>query len=111
MLRSRLGSINGDDAVELFVLGEVFDVFGDIDAPGTGTDWEYLDGWAKRVTATGPDGTVFNIDNWTFSGPNALDGETDNATAEFPFPLGGFECDPAVPAEDTNWGGVKALYR
>ena len=79
-------AINGDDAIELFGNGEVIDVFGDINASGSGTAWDYLDGWVYRVDNTGPDGNVFNINNWTFSGINALDNETTNATAAIPYP-------------------------
>jgi hypothetical protein len=82
---------NGDDAIELFMNGEVIDVFGEIDVDGTGQPWEYLDGWAYRVSQTGPDGSTFILDNWFFSGPNALDGETSNATAAVPFPIGTYQ--------------------
>jgi hypothetical protein len=80
--------INGDDAIELFENGVVVDVFGDINVDGTGEPWEYLDGWAYRNDATGPDDSTFTLGNWFFSGPNALDNETSNATAATPFPLG-----------------------
>ena len=103
--------INGDDAIELFCQGLVFDTFGDIGMDGTGQPWEYADGWAKRLTETGPDGSTFVLADWSFSGPGALDRESDNATAVTPFPLGNFLCDPAIPTEDAIWGGVKALYR
>ena len=103
-------SINGDDAVELFYMGGVSDVFGDINQDGSGTDWEYLDGWAYRVGYTGPDGETFVLGNWTFSGINALDGETTNATAAVPFPLGSYEYDPSVPAETYTLGGLKAMF-
>ncbi|MDX2410583.1 MAG: ExeM/NucH family extracellular endonuclease [Woeseiaceae bacterium] len=83
-------SINGDDAIELFKDGAVVDLFGEIDVDGTGDPWEYLDGWAYRVSGTGPDGNTFALGNWTFSGPNALDGETTNATADAPFPIATF---------------------
>ncbi|MBT8069663.1 MAG: lamin tail domain-containing protein [Gammaproteobacteria bacterium] len=85
---SDAASINGDDAIELFCGGLVIDVFGDINVDGTGQPWEYLDGWAYRVNSSGPDGSTFNISNWTFSGANALDGETSNDTAAIPFPIG-----------------------
>jgi predicted extracellular nuclease len=81
-------SINGDDAIELFKNGSVVDVFGDINVDGSGEPWEYLDGWAHRVSGTGPDGSTFVLANWTFSGPNALDGETTNGSAATPFPVG-----------------------
>jgi len=94
-------NINGDDAIELFQNGAVIDVFGEISVDGTGEPWEYLDGWAYRVSGTGPDGSTFELANWTFSGPNALDGETSNATAAAPFPTGSYTLsgdttDPSV---------------
>lgn len=85
---SSAANINGDDAIELFCNGVVVDVFGDINVDGSGQPWEYLDGWTYRVNNTGPDGTTFNISSWTFSGTNALDGETSNSTALIPFPIG-----------------------
>ncbi len=85
-------AINGDDAVELFFNGTVIDVFGDPNVDGTGEPWEYLDGWAYRNANTGPNGGTFDLANWTFSGPNALDGETSNATAATPFPTASYSC-------------------
>jgi hypothetical protein len=79
---------NGDDAVELFENGNVIDTFGDIYLDGTGQPWDYMDGWASRLGATGPDGVVFILESWSFSGINALDGETSNDTAATPFPVG-----------------------
>ncbi len=93
---SSVAAINGDDAVELFLDGEVVDVFGDIAGPNT--DWNYLDGWAYRKNFTGPDGSTFVLNNWTFSGANALDGETTNATAAVPFPIGTY-VDPSQKPE------------
>ncbi|MDF1594927.1 MAG: ExeM/NucH family extracellular endonuclease [Acidimicrobiia bacterium] len=87
---SAAANVNGDDAIELFMNGIVVDVFGDINVDGSGQPWEYLDGWAYRVADTGQDGSTFVLANWTFSDPNALDGETSNATATTPFPLGTF---------------------
>lgn len=79
--------INGDDAVELFLNGIVIDVFGEIDTDGSGTAWEYKDGWAARKNSTGPDGSTFDIQNWNMSGVAALDGETTNAGATTPVPI------------------------
>ena len=110
-------AINGDDAIELFYVpanGDdpvVVDVFGDLYTDGSGQPWEYLDGWAKRITQTGPDGTVFDINSWTFSGPNAWDGELTNADAAVPMVLGGFECDPTVSADNESWDSLKSMYR
>lgn len=99
---------NGDDAIELFsgvtddgsgnLSGTVIDTFGEIDVDGTGQDWEYQDGWAYRNSSTGPDGTTFIIGNWTFSGINVLDGETTNATAATPFPIGTYSTVPPACA-------------
>ena len=87
-------SINGDDAIELFYTADdgsnwsVIDVFGDPATDGNGEDWEYLDSWAKsdplRTTAT-----TFSSSYWIYGGPNALDGESTNAAASTPFPIGG----------------------
>lgn len=82
-------NINGDDAIELLCDNTVVDTFGDINTDGTGQAWEYLDGWASRKEDTGPDGTSFEISSWVFSGKNALDGESTNASASNPFPLNG----------------------
>jgi hypothetical protein len=83
-------SINGDDAIELFYNGSVIDVFGDINVDGTGTGWDHLDGWAYRVSDTGPDGTTAVLASWTFSGIDAVDGCTDNATCGSVFPIGSY---------------------
>ncbi len=83
-------AINGDDAVELFMNGNVIDVFGDINVDGSGTSWEYLDGWAYRNDGTGPDGTTFVESNWTYSGVDAFDGCSDNATCGGMMPLGSY---------------------
>jgi hypothetical protein len=108
-------NINGDDAIELFFLGGtepvVVDVFGDIFMDGTGTGWDHLDGWAKRISGTGPDGDVFDIAAWTFSGINATDGCLTNDSCGSVFPLGAYECDPAVDEDTANFGTIKALFR
>lgn len=81
------GNVNGDDAIELFHNSTVIDVFGDINTDGTGEPWEYLDGWAYRKDNSTPNGGVFNINEWEFSGANALDGAANNAAASTPFPI------------------------
>lgn len=94
-------NINGDDAIELFLNGSVIDVFGDINTDGTGEPWEYLDGWAYRNNNTGPDGSTFQLSSWMFSSPNALDGETSNATAATPIPVATYSIAVAGPTEVT----------
>jgi len=95
---SNAPNINGDDAIEVFKNGSVIDVFGDINQDGTGEPWEHLDGWTYRNDGTGPDGSTFVLGNWSFSGVNALDGETTNATAAVPFPVGSYVPEPATMA-------------
>lgn len=90
-------NINGDDAIELFENAVVVDTFGEINVDGTGQPWDYEDGWAYRVNGTGPDGATFNLNNWTFSGTNALDGQTSNGTATTPFLAGTFAAGMALP--------------
>lgn len=94
-------NVNGDDAIELFHNGAVIDVFGDINTDGSGEPWEYLDGWAYRNNNAMPNGGVFNISEWSFSGINVWDGATDNATSGFIFPLGTFMTTP--PVSEINW--------
>ncbi len=96
-------NVNGDDAIELFMNGQVVDVFGDINTDGSGEPWEYLDSWAYRVDGTGPDGSTFVLANWYFGGPNALDGETSNASAATPVPIGTYALMPpqeVIAADD-----------
>ncbi|NEQ45428.1 MAG: hypothetical protein F6K00_18570 [Leptolyngbya sp. SIOISBB] len=88
-------NINGNDAIELFQNSTVIDVFGDINTDGSGEPWEYMDGWAYRRGNTTPDGTTFNLANWTFSSPSALTGETTNFGAATPFPTGVFNSNVA----------------
>ncbi|MFT6864341.1 MAG: hypothetical protein ACJAVK_002906 [Akkermansiaceae bacterium] len=102
-------NINGDDAIELFKNGAVIDIFGEVDVDGNGEDWEYLDGWASRNSETEVDGSIFELANWSFSGPNALDGESNNADATTPIPVGTYTSAP-VPEPTTALLGSLALF-
>jgi len=82
--------INGDDAVELFQNGLVIDVIGDINTDGTGQPWEYMDGWAYRVDGSVANGGTFVLDDFIYSGRNALDGCSTNATCSSVVPIGTF---------------------
>ena len=72
------GSIsqNGDDAIELYFLGGVVEVFGDVDVDGTGEAWEYLDSWAYKVNG-----------DWTYGGVNCTDGSTTSCDSGCPYPF------------------------
>lgn len=100
---SGAANINGDDAILLYENGVVTDVFGDPDTDGSGEAWDYLDGWAYRAPGSTPSAT-FDAADWTFSGINALDGESANATAATPFPAGSF-----APGETGPTFSVAAL--
>ena len=87
---SNVANNNGDDALELFQNGVVIDTFGDIDTDGTGQPWDYQDGWAYRNNDTGPDGSMFVVGNWSFSGVGENDDDTTQASATNPWPIGTF---------------------
>ena len=101
-LQDQAVAINGDDAVELFYNGNVIDTFGDINVDGSGTDWDYKDGWAYRTNGTGPDGTAFDLSNWTFSGVDATDGCSDNDTCASVFPVGTYTPPAPVTGPTTS---------
>lgn len=94
-------NFNGNDAYEIFESGVVIDVFGEIDADGTGTPWEYTLGWAHRKPGTGPDSATFVLDNWEFSDLEEFVGFATNAEADDPYPFGmcqvGVSVDGNVP--------------
>ncbi|MDN4504118.1 ExeM/NucH family extracellular endonuclease [Alteromonadaceae bacterium BrNp21-10] len=98
-------SINGDDVIELFCNDQVIDVFGELEVDGTGTGWEYLDGWAYRKSDTVANGATFTLANWTFSGKNKLDNETSNANAATPFPIATFTTSDNGTGEPTDGEG------
>ena len=47
-----LGAVNqnGDDAIELFKVGEVAETYGNANEDGTGKPWEYTGSWAYKVS-------------------------------------------------------------
>lgn len=55
-----------------------------------------------------PGRAAFTPDNWSFSGPNALDNETSNATAAVPFPIGTYAEDETPPPTSVIINGVDA---
>ncbi len=100
-------SINGDDAVELFQNGAVIDVFGDINLSGTGTSWEYLDGWAYRNDFVPNNNGVWTDTDFYYSGINALDLQLTNATAAVPVPIGTYtSAGSSIPVTLTVTDGL-----
>ena len=63
-------NINGDDAIELFNNGSVFDEYGVVGVNGDGETWDYTDGFATR---TGTGVAPFDQANWS-SNFRAFDG-------------------------------------
>lgn len=102
--------ISGDDAFELFFNGSVIDVFGEISVSGGGQPWEYTDGWVYRKDCTGPDGTIFLLANWTYSGLDVFDGATTNATSSSPFPLGTYAPTGCVGVETADIVITEIMY-
>jgi len=97
---SSFANVNGDDAIELFCSGSLEDLLGDQSVDGNGECWEYLDGWAVNDSGA-PNFGTFNCPDWSFSGPNALDGEggETNATSATPYPSPMQACPAALPVE------------
>lgn len=68
-------NVNGDDGIRIVrdSDGAVIDQFGANGVDGTGTAWEYTDGYARRNNGSGPDG-VFIETNWSY-GLGLFDGQ------------------------------------
>lgn len=108
------GFINGDDAVALFfgvattdgtgtlTSGTLLDVYGVIGVDGSGEDWDYTDGYARRNPSV-PQSAVFNSTDWLFGGSDSLDGgdtgvDTDDiALAQMLTEPFTHECEGVVP--------------
>src|SRR5699024_7013193 len=92
-------AFNGDDALILYKDSTAVDVFGDPNVDGTGQPWEYKDGWAYRKNSSSTHRNPFEVNDYTYSGPNALDGETSNNSAATPWPIGTYapSCGTAPP--------------
>ncbi len=94
-------AINGDDAVELFLNDVVVDVYGDPDVNGDGTAWDYTDSWAYRQNGSEA-ATSWVSGDWIVPGLGTLDGETTNASAANPFPLGTYSTEGGGSAGDVT---------
>ncbi|MDD3686529.1 MAG: lamin tail domain-containing protein, partial [Bacteroidales bacterium] len=89
-LENNVINLNGNDRVAIFDASDnIIDIFGEAGVDGTGTAWEYLDGWAYRTGITAPTST-FTLSDWSFSGINNLEGGLTNATCTAPMPIGTF---------------------
>lgn len=68
-------NFNGDDRIRIIedATSTVIDQYGEEGTDGSGTPWEYQDGYAKRNNGSGPDFGFFP-GNWTYFN-GALDGQ------------------------------------
>lgn len=86
---------NGDDAIELFMNGNVLETFGDPDVDGTGELWEYTDSWAYKDTSG----------NWIYGGVGCSSGYSTSDSSNCPYPL----CDYSTPPTglENNLSNIK----
>jgi hypothetical protein len=69
---------NGNDTFRVVDAGnQVIDILGEDGIDGLGKAWEYTDSYAYRLNGTGPT-TSFVVTDWTFPGPNYLEGADIN---------------------------------
>ncbi len=68
---------NGNDAVELFNVGEVTETFGDANQNGTGQPWEYTGSWAFKN----------NVGTWIYGRINCTDSTTTIFDSDCVFPI------------------------
>ena len=69
-------NFNGDDAIELFMSGNLIETFGNVNIDGTGEDWEYLDSWVYKVNG-----------EWTYGGVNCTDGSESTFNSNCIYPI------------------------
>jgi uncharacterized protein len=92
---------NGDDVYTIENGGNIVDMFGELGVDGTGESWDYLDGWAYRVSGTGPD-AAFIAGNW-INGLNALKTYQTNSAATNPFPAKSYSPIAVIDNDPPVW--------
>ena len=87
-------AVNGNDAIELYKDGGLIDVFGRVNENGTGSAWDYTDGYAYRTSHSGPNLGDFDPGRWTsvVGGLEALDEESASSVISGVF--GAYSCEP-----------------
>ncbi len=106
-IESTVVNINGDDRLAIFNASDAMvDLFGEDGVDGTGTEWEYLDGWAYRNNNSTPTPS-FSTADWTFSGINANDDQTTNAAAPNPFPIESYTQGGSTTFYDLHIAGTQ----
>ncbi|RFC55114.1 T9SS type A sorting domain-containing protein [Brumimicrobium aurantiacum] len=105
-------SINGDDGIRIIETSSsnVIDQYAENGIDGSGTNWEYKDGYAKRNDNTGPDGAFVEA-NWTFYN-GALDGLCGTTTYEVITNAGSYSSTPATtPTITTSTSTVSGIIQ
>lgn len=94
--KTSFASGNGDDAFRIVDANNtVIDIFGITNEDGSGKYWEYKDSYAKRNTGAPASATMIQTD-WTFGGPDFLDGKCGGNT--FEVEIGGIQTYYQAPA-------------
>ena len=68
---------NGNDAIELFRVGEAVETFGDVNVDGSGEDWEYTGAWAYKNS----------VGTWIVGDVNCTDSSTTIFDSDCIFPI------------------------
>lgn len=90
---------NGNDAIELFYQNQIIDRIGDSNVDGSGTVWDYQDGWLYRYDNQTCNLGSYDYTMWESSGTGVLLGASDNDSATYPFPIGTYQNSP-LPIHD-----------
>ncbi len=68
---------NGNDAIELFRVGEAVETYGDVNVDGSGEDWEYTGAWAYKNS----------VGTWIVGDVNCTDSSTTIFDSDCIFPI------------------------
>ncbi|MEM7104196.1 MAG: Calx-beta domain-containing protein [Bacteroidota bacterium] len=89
---------NGDDVIQLWQGGAPIDVFGELGMDGSGTFWEYTNGWFYRLNTAVLGSLIFDLDDWVFSEPNVVENTNQtNDSLSYPFPLCLYDASDPIP--------------
>ena len=89
-------SVDGNDALELYHNGVVVDRLGEPNNASAVQPWHYTDGWAYRVSGTGPS-AIWQLDSFRYSGNLALASCTNNTACTTRFPIGTYSAPSPPP--------------
>jgi hypothetical protein len=88
-------NVDGNDALELYHNGVVVDRLGEPNNASAVQPWHYTDGWAYRVSGTGPS-AIWQLGSFRYSGNLALASCTNNTACATRFPIGTYS-PPSPP--------------